>query len=403
MKRHAVTIASVLLSATVLSACGSGSTTTTTTLRANQQSSRHHVPWSQLGARWSLAVWNANKAVNEWQSQKTSGNVAHPTRTLFLVTPTGGRYSIADLTHTSATLVDWSPRSDRALLENIPSCPATGACPVLPQAILTTMNMRTAKTTSTFVFPASQTVFLQSLAFSKPRGQALLIDTQTNDHQQLTRYSLSGAVQQVYPTNFSSVGKYAGSQLSSPDGKTLILGAEHGVALVSNAGDVRTQYVVGTTMTECSPTRWWNATTVLASCIPATGLQQLFLISTTDGQVTMLTKPPRSPDNGDMNAWQLSSGVYLQTAGGCGAVYLSVLGPNHYTTPVTVPQVSDSSSTFVLGATSHELLLHATLSCGPGKSLVWFNPRTNKIRVVLGPPLNGGSVEEALAYPTSPQ
>jgi len=401
MRRHAVTIAAVLLSATVLSACGSGSTTTTTTLRANQQSSRHHVPWSSIGARWSLAVWNANTAVSEWQSQKTPGNVAHPRRTLFLVTPTGGRYSIADLTHTSATLVDWSSSSDRALLENIPVCPATGSCPVLPQAVLTTMNLKTAATTSTFTFPASQTVFLQSITFTKPQGRALLVDTQTNDHQQLTRYSLSGAVQQVYPISFSSVGKYTGSQLSSPDGKTLVLGTAHGVAVVSNSGDVRAQYVVGATMTECSPTRWWDATTVLASCIPATGLQQLFLISTTDGHVTILTKPPRSPDNGDMNAWRLSSGVYLQTAGGCGAVYLSVLGSDHYTTPVNVPQVSDASSTFVLGATSHELLLHATLSCGPGKSLVWFNPRTNKIRVVLGPPLNGGSVEEALAYPTS--
>ncbi len=395
--RSAVVAAAMVLSAALLTACGSGSTTTTTTLRTNQQASRHHVPWSSISSQWSLALWSANSAVGE--GEKNPSNVTNPTRTLFLVTPNGGRYDIADLSHSSATLIDWSPSTDRALLEEFPSCPPGTLCPVLPQAVLTTMDLKTAATTSVFTFPPSNTVFLESVTFTRPRGRALLVDTQTNDQQRLTRYSLTGTVQQQYPNSFGSAGRFMGSQLSSPNGTSLVLGTSHGIAIVKNDGAEQAHYVVDKKMFDCSPTRWWNTTTVLASCMSETSLQQLFLISTKDGTVTALTEPPRSPDNGDMNAWQLASGVYVQTAGGCGSVYLSVLGADHRTTPVSIPKVDQASSTFVLGATRTALLLHATLSCGPGRSLVWFNPHTGTTRVVLGPPLNGGSVEAALAYP----
>jgi TolB protein len=39
------------------------------------------------------------------------------------------------------------------------------------------------------------------------------------------------------------------------------------------------------------------------------------------------------------------------------------------------------------------------MACGSGVSVLWFDPAANTSTVVLGPPLNGGGVIDALMYP----
>jgi hypothetical protein len=55
-------------------------------------------------------------------------------------------------------------------------------------------------------------------------------------------------------------------------------------------------------------------------------------------------------------------------------------------------------SVVVLGVTSSQMLVQATLACGPGRALLWLNPAKGAVKVVLGPGMNGGSVTSALLF-----
>jgi TolB protein len=67
-----------------------------------------------------------------------------------------------------------------------------------------------------------------------------------------------------------------------------------------------------------------------------------------------------------------------------------------HTTRVKVPGVSDSIA--VAGATGDKLLLLAQVGCGGTTSLLTYDPAANTSTVLLGPPVNGGGVSDALLY-----
>jgi hypothetical protein len=46
------------------------------------------------------------------------------------------------------------------------------------------------------------------------------------------------------------------------------------------------------------------------------------------------------------------------------------------------------------------LLLSARMGCGPGISILTYDPAAGTSTVLLGPPVNGGSVENAILYRT---
>lgn len=384
----------LMIGALALAACGT-SAPTPTTLAPNHVGHRSAIPWSHVGPRWSLALWSSQAA----KIYDTPNNSTSPlSYSLFLVAPNGGRYFITSVP-SNTSLLDWSPTTHRALLDEPPFCPAGAHCPAdVSQAVLVTMSLSSGRTLTTSEIGFSQTVLYSSADFTRPRGRALLVETQTNDHQRLTRTSLTGVVQQTYPYLFSEVGKYTGYTVSSSDGTHLILGAAGGVVDVSNAGAVLHQYSIPGVV-YCEPTRWWMSDVILTSCSGAASPPQLYLVNTLTATVTTLSQSPTGMDNGDENAWQLRDGIYVQTAGGCGYQYLSRLNASGHTTPVTVPRVATGDSVWVLAATHASLLLHATLGCGPGQSLVWFTPSSHRTTVVLGPPLNGGSVVDALGFP----
>ncbi len=107
-------------------------------------------------------------------------------------------------------------------------------------------------------------------------------------------------------------------------------------------------------------------------------------------------------DLGDLNAWQLPEGTFVQAAGGCGYVYLAKLNEaDGTTTPVSVPDVEEQHSVRVLGVADGQLQLQATLSCGSGESLLGYNPASGTSTVLLGGDVNGGGVVDAVTYPDS--
>jgi TolB protein len=215
---------------------------------------------------------------------------------------------------------------------------------------------------------------------------------------------LAGKQQLSYPVD--KLGHaFNASVLSTPDGTRLVLGTDGGLAQMGNDGTTIKQLPVPDA-NDCTPVRWWETGVALARCYgPDFSYSRLWLVPTEGAAPTPLTGKNdggSGQDLGDLNAWQLSEGTFIQAAGGCGVVYLAKLDASDgTTTPVSVPDVDDHRSIRVLGVADDQLQLQATLSCGSGESLLNYNPATGTSTVLLGGDVNGGGVVDAATFPDS--
>jgi hypothetical protein len=154
----------------------------------------------------------------------------------------------------------------------------------------------------------------------------------------LVRYSLSGAL-------VSSLGYSADGQvLYAASGTEFATGAASGLKLVSNGGTlIRTLPGPRTAANSCHPARWWSGGTILASCLPpGNAIPQLWLVPASGARPEALT-PPRGASSGyvgDLDAWQPSSGLYLQGAGPCGVLQIFRQARTGSVTLVTVPHTT---------------------------------------------------------------
>src|SRR6516165_6347306 len=257
---------------------------------------------------------------------------------------------------------------------------------------------QTATTTLYQVDPRSgtKTTFTVNEPFTRPRytrpdGKAVLLTTQKG----LERVDLAGNHQMTYP-----VGKDFRGYLATPDGTRLVVGTASDLAVMGNDGVVgRALPIAG--QKDCAPMRWWDTGSriALANCRNSAG-SQLWLVPIDGGTPTALTAPnngKNGPDYGDLNAWQLPAGTYLQAAGACGLVFLAKLNGDGTTSQVSVPNVN-SATVVVIGVNGDDLDLQAKAGCGAGQSLIDYNPASGTSTVLLGPPVNGGGVINALPY-----
>jgi hypothetical protein len=328
------------------------------------------------------------------------------TTTLYLVDPAGGRYAITTFGPSrdgSPELIDWSGDGSRALFKaHGPGSSTT----------FTEVDLHTGTTTT--LPPLSIDSSYPDPHYTRPNGKALLLATTENViwragvrvgsvPGRLVRADLAGNTQLTYPTD-KLVSTVTGEYLSTPDGTRLVLGTSTGLVLMGNDG------TVGSTLsirgqTDCTPLRWWDgklSTTVLAKCSADQG-SQLWLVPIDGGAPTALTAPnngQQAPDLGNVNAWQLPAGTYVQYLGGCGAIHLGKLGADGTATPVSVPDVNVHHSILVVGVNGGDLDLEAMVAgCAPSQSLIDYNPAAGTSTVLLGPPLNGGAVIAAVPYP----
>jgi TolB protein len=371
-----------------LVACAPSSTAKT--LTAGQQGSLDQVPWSDVGSGWSVAVWNPTAA------SSATPPPAAGTPELFLVSPVGGRYLIAKEPGVTLALHDWNKPGREVLVDSTKACYGCTAG-------LQVVDMRNGRATHPWSgSAATRTVDTFSARLATPRGGSVYANTTSDQGPSCTlvRYTLTGREQRNFPTFLGSVGNYSCGFALNPLGETIAVSGAKGIAIMTTDGTITSQFPASGTLTGCLPIKWWDANDILAYCSPSstTSLTQLFLVSTRNGAFTALAGPPTGGDSGDLNAWELSSALYGQSAAGCGTEYLSMKGSSGSMEPVTVPSVKSGGSIIVLGATSSELLLHATLECGQGESLFFFNPSTNKTTVVLGPSVNGGAVTDGVAF-----
>jgi hypothetical protein len=348
------------------------------------------VPWSQVGPGWTLAMWSPAPGLHPGEVPPPgSPSRQTATTTLYLVDPAGGRYAITTFAPSSdgpPQLIDWSGDGNRALFQAHGRGSST---------TVTEVDLHTGTKTTLPPLPIDSYPYPQP-HYTRPNGKALLLATHQNGSApgRLMRVDLAGNTQLTYPTD--QLGStFNGQYLSTPDGTRLVLGTSAGLALMGNDGTVGpTLSIPG--QSGCTPVRWWDtgSTTVLTKC------SELWLVPIDGSTPTALTAPNNGhgPDYGDLNAWQLPAGTYVQAAGACGVIYLAKLNGDGTTSPVSVPDVK-SGSVVVVGVNRGDLDLQARAGCGSGQSLIDYNPAAGTSTVLLGPPVNGGGVISAVPYP----
>ena len=326
------------------------------------------VPWSHVGPGWVLT---------QYTTAAPEGGKPGPV-TLYLISPSGARYQLAHWSdsRTAPNLVAWSPDGKRALFQVFSGQGRAG------QLTLATGQM------TTFVMQGNAT----PIGYTTPRGLNILASRMSGNDFIEGRYSLSGRL-------LMSLG--SGGALYAPSGTEFAAGASHGIKLVSNRGAlIRQLPVPGTSANTCNPVRWWNSGTILASCSPpGSGVPRLWLVPASGAHPKALT-PPRNPnrsgDLGDLDAWQLSSGLYLQAAGPCGVLHIYRQAPGGSIKLITVPHTNGDNR--VLTARGSRLLVEAPTDCTGSVSLLWYDPGTRAEQWLIRAPGNVIGVANAVPF-----
>ena len=328
------------------------------------------VPWSHVGAGWVLTQYTT--AVPEGGK---SGPVA-----LYLVSPGGARYKLASWpdNRTAPQLLSWAPDGKNALFQVFSG-----------KGGVENLTLATGRVTR-FALPGGAT----PIGYTTPNGLNIVAGHLSGSSTILARYDLSGRLTR-------SLGSSAdGAVLYQPSGAGFVTGTSSGLKLVSNGGTlVRKLPVAGTSANTCNPVRWWNATTILASCAPpATAAPQLWLVPLGGGHPAVLTprRSPSSRDLGDLDAWSLTSGLYLQAAGPCGVLQIFKQARDGSIKLVNVPHTEGDN--VVLTASGSRLLVKAPTSCDGSSSLLWYNPGTHAEQWLIRAPSNVIGVENAVPF-----
>jgi len=328
------------------------------------------VPWSHVGPGWVLA---------QYTTAAPEGGKTGPV-TLFLISPAGARYQLARWPdfRSAPELLAWSPDGKRALFQTFSGQGGVG------QLTLATGRM------TTFVMPGAAS----PIGYTTPKGLNIVAARPSGSGTILARYNLSGRL--VQSLGYSTDG----AVLYAPSGAEFVTGASHGLKLVSNHGSLIRQLPVPRTSTNtCNPVRWWNGGTVLASCSPpGSSVPQLWLVPASGAHPKALTPPrnPRSGDLGDLDAWQLPSGLYLQAAGPCGVLHIFRQARGGSIKLVTVPHTNGDNQ--VLTARGSRLLIQAPTECTGSVSLLWYDPGKRAEQWLIRAPRNALGVASAIPF-----
>jgi hypothetical protein len=350
----------------------------TTLLGANLQADRSKIPWSQVNAGWTLALWTAAALDSQQDTTKTRP------QTVYLVNPIGGRYLITTLSgNYTLRLADWSTDVRSALL--------------IRQGDKSSQVIRLDLASGAMQsFTAAGKV--RWAMFTKPSGSAILLE---RAGAAIERVSLSGAHQLTYPKSRTTDVITFSRPLSSPDGRLLVFDSDHGLVVRAENGTLRRTIAPPKQTTACSPLQWWNANSVLASCEGDVFGGQLFVVPlVTPGAITSLG-PPASLENQFTLAWQLDSGVLLLNfATDCGVGVLGKLDSTGHAVSRAMPTGLSGYGLNPAGTTPSAVTFVIAGSCNReyAPALVSYNPGTNELTRLLGPGLNGGTVLNAYGF-----
>jgi TolB protein len=291
---------------------------------------------------------------------------------LYLFDPAGGRYQIRRFPATSNPpfVLDWSGDKTRALL-------STGFGNT-EQLVLATGKVSQIK--------LPEQAFADS--FTRPTGQGVLTwQIMGNNKVQFARYDLDGRLGKVLTSDADGLGAvYNGS------GTELAVTASHGIWLVSNGGGITAKLGVPGSGAGCTPGRWWDKTTVLASCqATKKSHSRLWLVPQDGSKPRPLTaqRGQHSIDLGDLDAWPLRGTTYLQglARSGQGRIFQQPAGRPVTTVPVPHAPRDD----FIFATHRSRLLILASDLRSEHTTLLWLNPATGQEQPLIStkPKLTG--------------
>jgi hypothetical protein len=315
------------------------------------------VPWKSVGAGWVLAEYS-------------TGTFAKPAATtLELVSPAGVKYALRTWAKSAAPgLAAWSPSKTEVLLEGTKNA----------QPIFDRLNLQTGAISPVnlgHVWVASYTL---------PTGLQILAERPTNTvttwTDTLERFTKTGQPVKALLTEKSNK-QIELDPVYAPDGASIALSVPGGVAVISNAGGpVEKLPVPGWSKTTgCRVARWWNSSTILASCGA-----RLWLVPANGAKPKALTPVRANIYQRDFGAWQLPSGLYLNSTGpACGTEVVNKQSANGSITTLNIPGLDDA---IVLTASGPRLLVYS-FSCDPtnqpGYTVAWYNPATKAEQVLF--------------------
>jgi hypothetical protein len=263
-------------------------------LRNGAQQGRAQIPWKQVGPGWFLA--------------RTDG----ADHALYLINPIGGRYLITDqLPDAQDRIAEWSPDGKRAMLSR-----EKGAAQIITELDLATGRM-------------SHTVNIgerRFFGYTRPQGSAILVIRSAGASPTLERLATDGSHQLTYPRTLPGFGEIGFPVLYNADGTELLVGGEHGMALLGNNGHLIRLLPAPASARGCWPARWWNSSTVLETCnFDASPRYAVLLQPVAGGQPEKLAGASTTYPLGFTNAWRYSHGTLLSEGTGCGPGRLDVL------------------------------------------------------------------------------
>jgi hypothetical protein len=356
-------------------------TAATASVAAASAATPARVPWSKVGRGWELV-------------QYTTGATGKPAPvTLYLIDPAGHRYALYTWgAHDSAPyLIGWSGDKARALF-------IVGANQYEQLTLAT-------GTLSRGALPRGA----EPIGYAGPGGRNILGVVGGNSST-LARYSLAGRLLKRLTRGVDETGA-----TYSANGAELAVTWNKGLELVSNGGGVlRSLPVPGTdSVVGCTSARWWNATTLLATCLAKNAFGERLWLVPTDGKRPVPLTPQRGTgriindanDNADLGAWRLRSGLYLQSSGGvpCTSARIYRQAGNQSITRVSPPDTNADADAIVT-AFGPRLLIDTTSGClaemdpTVTTSLLWYNPATHAEQWVLRAPAGAGGVSGVEAY-----
>lgn len=260
-----------------------------------KQADRSQIPWDRVGPGWHLASAAPGGA----------GKVA-----VYLINPIGGRYLITDqLPHAKDSVGAWSPDGKRAMLSRDED----------EDRILTELELATGRVLHTFAIGKRG-----FQGYTRPNGQAILVVRSAD--AVLERLGADGSHQLTYPGTLPGFGKIGFPSLYNATGAELLVGGEHGIALLGNDGHLIRVLPAPAGAKTCWPAKWWDSSTVLETCNFSDGVQYtLFLQPVAGGQPVKLAGASTTHPLGFANAWRYSEGILLSGGAGCGPGRLEIL------------------------------------------------------------------------------
>jgi hypothetical protein len=309
---------------------------------------------------------------------------------VLLVSPSGTQYPLYQLPGRDPDVVGWSGDGRQILVETANPDPE-----ILHPGRYYVIDLESGVVEDSFVPGGASD---GTASFTTPHGRALLAANLDNaDAQWLERYSLGGTPQLRYPNTFPGVNAWTGTWLESPDGTQIVMGAQHGIALVNNNGTLAATLPIRRASL-CQPEEFWGSDIILASCFP-TSKQQLgpSLYEFSEGwpKPRELTTPPDS-DSGYGDAWRVDGKVFVQVYPSCGPPELGELH-GHRVSLLVHPYESG----IVVGTTPTTLAIESIEGecLGASIEVAWYLPSTNTSVQVLGPPVLSGWTTTAVGYP----